>query len=347
MTAVYFGMSAAAQKQAVSDALDRTYALVSDGIAARKAKELAKVQDKYVTNSALPALQADIDALAARKDTAASAVFSLKQAGTNAQKVLEHLNVAHAAAVEGRTSAFDNAINQINILIGSRGADLENLVGNAAPGQSGQRTMSISTGTTQVVVALQSLGSRYVLTDKDNGRIYTPNFLSQTLSIGGAQVATSQLSLVSRDGDDVSFTDGTTTWNATLDTGGLPLTSSWLYGGLTGDGQTMAIEDIKASISLVSKAVVTLSNTNLQAEIGMNTLQNQLTALGETARTVSDTESDELAAAKKAIETRYSLMNSNIAFAAQAQREMIGALIGDDRVSSKSVFDIMGTVYSG
>ena len=347
MTAVYFGMSAAAQKQAVSDALDRTYALVADGIAARKAKELAKVQDQYVTHSALPALQADIDALAARKDTAASAVFSLKQASTNAQKVLEYLNTAHAAAAEGRDSAFDTAINQINILVGSRGSELENLIGNVVAGQSGQRTLAISTGATQVVVALQSLGSRYALVDNDNGRTYTPNFLSQTLSVGGTQIATSQLSVVSRNGNDVSFTDGTTTWNATLDTGGLPVTSSWLYGGLSGAGQTQAIDDVKASISIVAKAVAALSNTNLQSEIGISTLQNQLTELGDTARKVSDTESDELAAAKKAIETRYSLMTSNIAFAAQAQREMIGALIGDDSVTSQSVFDIMGTAYSG
>lgn len=348
MTGVYFGLTAAQQKAQVSSALDRAYALAADGINARKAKELAKVQEKYTTNSKVPSLQAEIDALSTRKDEAADAVFSLKAAADSAYKVLDYLNQAQSAAAEGRSAAFDNAINQINILVGSRGADLDNLIGNVIAGQKGQTTAAISTGTTSVVVQLQSLGSRYALTDTTNGKQYTPDFLSQTLRFGTASaVATSQLSLVERDGNNVTFTDGTTTWNADLATGGLPVTSSWLYGGLTGDGQTQALEDLKASINIVAKAYATLSDTNLQAEIGVNTLQYRLSDLGDYTRKISDQESDEQAAAKKAIETKYTMMTSNLAFAAQAQREMIGALIGEDSVSNQSVFDIMGSAYSG
>ncbi|MFA5120078.1 hypothetical protein [Zavarzinia sp.] len=347
VSAVYLGGTAAQQKQAVSDSLDQVYTLIKAGLETRKAKELAKVQYTYTTQSKLPALQAEIDRLSTNRDAASDAVSSLKSAHESAIKVLDHLNNASAAAKAGNTAAFDSAITQINILVGSRATDDSNLIGNSGSGQTGSKTFSLNAGTADMLVALQSLGTSYLLTDQNTGARMTPDFYTQTLTVGnGQKVALSQLSLVSRTDNSVTFTDGTSTWSADLQTGGLPLGSSFLYGGLTGDGQTRALSDINAAMKIVAKAVGTLGNTNLQAEVGIATLQGQLDTLGDQAQTLNTQESDAQAAALKAINTRYSLLESNIAFAAQAQREVIGAVIGEDQITSQSVFDIMGTSYS-
>jgi hypothetical protein len=49
-----------------------------------------------------------------------------------------------------------------------------------------------------------------------------------------------------------------------------------------------------------------------------------------------------MSAAKAAATTRYEMTLRGLAFAAQAQREVIGAMIQPDPVSSKNVFSILG-----
>lgn len=343
----YLGMSATQQRQAVSDAMDRTYLLVKQGIETRKAKELAQVAGKYESSSKVPALQARIDTLSATKTTADDAVTAIKSAADTAQNVLVKLNAMYAAAKEGNSSAFDAALTQINIMVGSRGSDLDNLVGNVLAGQSGTGTKFIDAGATQISLSLRSLGSRFLLTEQGTGRQFETNFYDQTVNIGGTKVSTADLSLVSRSGDTLTFTDGTDSWTADLARGGLSVTSAWTYGDLAGSGQALALEDVGASIRSVTKALANLSDGQLQGDLGVSILQNQLDALGEEALAANDSESDALAAEKKAISTRYDMALSNLAFAAQAQREVIGALIADDPVESQSVFDIMGSTYSG
>ncbi|PWR19782.1 hypothetical protein [Zavarzinia compransoris] len=345
----YVGMSAADQRQAVADAMDRTYLLIKQGMATRQAKELQQVTQKYTTQSKLPALQQDIDRLSTQKTTADDAVFAVKGAATAAQEVLLRLNEAFAAAKTGNASAFDTALTRINIMIGSRGVDLDNLIGNTAPGTSGQETRFIDAGATQVSLSLRSLGTQFLLTEQGTGQRMETNFYNQTLRVGGRDVALADLSLVSRSDDTLTFTDGTDSWTADLARGGLPVTSAWTYGGLTGDGQTRAVDDVGAAIRLVTKAFADLSNGQLQAELGTSILQSRLSALGDEATALNDSESDALAAEKKAINTRYQMAMSNLAFAAQAQREVIGVMIADDPVSSsknQSVFDIMGSAFT-
>lgn len=345
----YLGMSAADQRQAVADAMDRTYLLIKQGMATRQAKELEQVGQRYATQSKLPALQQEIDRLSTTKSTADDAVFAVKGAATTAQDVLTRLNEAFAAAKSGNTAAFDTALTRINIMVGSRGADLDNLLGNVGAGASGQETRFLDTGATQVSLSLRSLGTRFLLTEQGSGQRIETNFYDQTLSVDGRNIPIANLSLVSRNDDTLTFTDGTDSWTADLARGGLPVTSSWTYGGLTGSGQELALADVGAAIRMVSKAYAELSNGQLQAELGTSILQNKLTALGDEATAVNDTESDAMAAEKKAINVRYQMALSNLAFAAQAQREVIGVMIADEPVSSsskQSVFDIMGSTFT-
>lgn len=343
----YLGMSAAAQRQAVSDSMDRTYLLIKQGMEVQKAKELAKVTARYSSQSNLPELQSRIDTLSATKTAADDAVSTVKSAAETAQNVLEKLNAMHAAAAEGNAGAFDAALTQINIMVGSRGSELENLVGNVLAGQTGTATKFVDAGANQVTVQLRSLGSRFLLTEQGTGQQIDTNFYEQTLVIDGRKISTADLSLVSRNDDTLTFTDGTDTWTADLQRGGLSVTSAWTYDGLTGDGQTLALSDVGESIKIVTKALANLSDASLQGDVGITVLQNRLTALGDEALALNDTESDALAAEKKAIQTRYDMALNSLAFAAQAQREVIGVMIADDPVKSQSVFEIMGGVYGG
>ena len=345
----YLGMSAADQRQAVADAMDRTYLLIKQGIATRQAKELQQVTQKYATQSKLPALQQELDRLSTLKSTADDAVFAVKGAASTAQDVLLRLNDALTAAKSGNSSAFDAALTRINIMVGSRGTDLDNLIGNVSAGSSGQETRFLDTGPTQVSLSLRSLGTRFLLKEQGSGQTMETNFYNQTLKVDGRDVPLANLSLVSRSDDTLTFTDGTDSWTADLTRGGLPVTSAWTYGGLTGDGQNRAMEDVGTAIRLVTKTYADLSNGQLQAELGTSILQNQLDAVGVEATATNDSESDAMAAEKKAINTRYQMALSNLAFAAQAQREVIGVMIADEPVSSsskQSVFDIMGTAFT-
>ncbi|MCF4166597.1 hypothetical protein L2U69_13165 [Zavarzinia compransoris] len=343
----YLGMSAAAQRQAVSDAMDRTYLLIKQGMEVQKAKELARVTAKYSSESRLPELQARMDSLSATKSAADDAVSTIKSAADTAQNVLEKLNAMHAAAAEGNAGAFDAALTQINIMVGSRDSEFENLIGNVLPGQTGAGTRFVDAGATQVMVQLRSLGSRFLLTEQGTGQRIDTNFYDQTLVIDGRQIATSDLSLVSREDDTLTFTDGTDTWTADLQRGGLSVSSAWTYGGLTGDGQTLAISDVGDSIKIVTKALANLQDASLQGDVGVTVLKNRLESLGDEALALNDTESDALAAEKKAIQVRYDMALGNLAFAAQAQREVIGVMIAEDPVTNQSVFEIMGSAYGG
>lgn len=340
MTSI-LGLNSTQQKQQISAALDRTYLLIQAGIQVRQQKELDAVQARFSGTTALTSLQQDINRLSEVKTAADDAVMALKSAADTSQGVLERLNEALAAARSGNAGAFDAAIGRLNISVGSRGAGLDDLVGNVAAGQTGTRTEFVDAGASQILVSLRSMGSRYALVEQGTGRRFEPDYINQTLSIGNQRVPFANLTLTSRTDDTLTFTDGTDSWTADFEGGGLPVGSAWTYGGLTGEGQTRAIEDITAAMKLARRTMDTLSNSSLQAEVGSTMLQGRLDAMGDEALRLNDAQFDEMAAAKAAINTRYEMALRGLAFSAQAQREVIGALVQPEQVTNKGIFGIL------
>lgn len=338
------GGSAEFQKQQAEAALERVFLTIKAGVAQRYAKEIKAIQDRFSTDTRAGEAEAELNRLVGIKSQADGVVSQLRSARGIAAAALEKLTTAHDAAAAGNASAFDLALGQLNIQVGSKGQDtLDGLLGNLSPGLKGQRLVFANVGAEQIPLKVQAVGTRYLLTDTTTGTAYQPDLLAKTLTINGQAVPFDQLTVTARNGNEISFTDGSSTSHtARFAQGGLDIGNAWLYDGLTGSGRTRAVADVKTALDTVRGLLGQFDKAIGRAELGVAALTQRSQAAGDEALKLSDQLFDDRAAALKAAELRQQTLERQFAFAAKLQRETLRAMIQPDLPQAKTVFGILG-----
>lgn len=336
------GGSAEMQRQQAEAALERAFIAIKNSVAKRYAKEVAAIQDRFRSDTRASAAEAELDRLVGIKSGADGVVSQLRSARGVAGAALEKLTTVHDAALASNSSAFDLALGQLNIQVGSRGQGaLDGLLGNVSPGLKGQRLVFANVGTVQIPLKVQAVGTRYLLTDSATGTTYQPDLLAKTLTLDGQAVPFDQLTVTARDGDTITFTDGTTSRTVDFAQGGLDVGNAWLYDHLTGDGQTRAIADVQAALDAVRGQISQFDKAIGQAELGVAAVTQRSEAAGDEALKLSDQLFDDRSAALKAAELRQQALERQFAFAAKLQRQTLSAVIQPDPPQSKTVFSIL------
>lgn len=336
------GGGAELQRQQAEAALERTFLTIKAGITKRYAKEVAAIQDRFRSDTRAREAEAELDRLVGLKSEADGVISQLRGARSLAGTALEKLTAVYDAAVEGNVTAFDLALSQLNIQVGSKGQNpLDGLLGNLSPGLKGERLVFANVGSEQIPLKVHAIGTRYLLTDTGSGTVYQPDPVSRTLAIDGTAVSFDQLTVTARTGTTVTFSDGITERTAEFAQGGLDIGSAWLYDGLTGDGQSRAIGDVRAALDTVRGLIRQFDNAVGQAELGVTGLTRRSEVAGDEALRLNDQLFDERSAALKAAELRQQALERQFAFAAKLQRETLRAVIQPDPPQSKTVFGIL------
>jgi hypothetical protein len=316
-----------AQMDRFRNQTERTYLIIRERLALRQVTEEAAIKAKY-NGSSTNFLEADIQHLADLKTAASEKQVGLRKAIDKLADVREQLSALRAAAAAGDAAAFDLAHSVLDPAVGYAASDPNNPIGHVASGTTGARTVAVDIGNLGAVYyETQSLGSRYRL-DIVGVSGGEPDLGGQLLNIDGTDVALNSLNLVSRIGNVIEFNDGTTTYTATYNPGGVGVASAFIYNRLsTVPDQDQAIADIDAAMATVKKVEQSLAIAEAQIIGGVKSFESKLGQLGDEFAALNDTEITAREAELKAAQTRFDLASLQIALLGKTQRAQAELLL--------------------
>lgn len=322
--------------------LERNQLNLRLGLAERLHKDRQVVAAKY-DGSSLKPLEERINTLFTQKDTFAKSVSQVTRALGRLEDIRIELLNMRAAAKAGDTATFDEGLKNLRHEVGSAVIDKGNLVGDPG-GNWSSKSEVVGAGGFDVTLKSHFLGSSYAI-DLDTGSTLRPDLAKQTLSGSGTTLNMADLTVVSRTGTTVEFSDGTTTYTGTLRTGGGEVLNSWLYNDFAAQGdRDEAMAAIDAAMKRISKvereyrvgeALLTAGRDKVITEMATATKEHQVAL---------DKEVNEKDAALKALQARMDLTEKIFALSGTTSATFIEGLFNREPVGGekKSVLDIVG-----
>lgn len=334
------GLRALQQRQ-YNFVIEQTFTLMQGKMAERLQAEVASAAARF-DGTKISTIESKVQHLADLKTAALEKLASVKKGLADIVDARAFLDQMREAALAGNASAFDTAQSLLDTQITSATLDSSDLVGQFDYGIVGRRTISVDLGDQgSAHFETQSIGSRYRLTISGAAG-GEPNLAAQTLRIDGVDVPFASLAFVSRTGDQVQFTDGVTTYTATLTPGGIGVASSWIYEHLsTPAGQAQAAADIDAATTRLSQLENGFRAAEAQIESAGKSLQTSLSILGDQVDTLIQTELSERGALVKAAQARFDAGVFQAAIMGQNQRARIEIMFEQPKIYEKDLFDVL------
>ncbi|MGQ0662582.1 MAG: hypothetical protein ACT4P2_03140 [Pseudomonadota bacterium] len=335
------GRLATAQFDRYRQLLDRNFLLVKADLAGRLEAQKREIATKY-DGSAARTAEFEVQRLLNYRNAAADQLESVRRAIAKTLDVKVELSAMRSAALAGNAASFDNALANLNYLVGSSRTETTNLIGHLVDGSAGARTTTVDLGQFGAVfVKTQSLATDYLIANSD-GENLIPNFGKRTLRIHGVDVATSSLTFVSRTGDTIVFQSGAETLTGSFTPGGLDIGSAWTYNNLAaGALRDQAVADVDAALRLVDKLERDLRTAEGSIDNGVKTLQTRREAADGDVVKILAGELSAQEAELKAAQTGFDLAVLRISILGKNQRALAQALIPPDPPFRKGLWQIV------
>lgn len=310
------------QFKAFDVGLQQMHRILQQRIAENMQREIEAIRDRYGGASLAP-IENQINELYARKLAIADTVSQLEGSFTRITSVRNELAELRSLAQEGSVAGFNAKYIYLNSEAGSRVVNDDNIVGRLGNGRWTEETRIIDAGSIEVTVSTNYIGNGWAI-DLDSGETLVPDHEEGTLSGGGVSLDMADLTLVSRDGDDVTFSDGTNTYTGTLRRGGGGVLSPWLYNDFATEADR---EEAMADISAAMSRLTTIERDYRYAEsfltASLNGVETRMDDLNDKYERLQEEELDERSAAIKAVQTRYSMMEKSFALTANTSLALI------------------------
>ncbi len=299
-----------------------THAVMKQRMVENMMREIDVVRDRYDGSSLRP-MEQEIERLFKRKTDIADNVAAVSGSLDRIANVREPLAELRSLADEGSVAGFKSKFIYLNSQAGSRVLDADNLVGRMGNGRWREDTRLVGVGKMDVAVSARYIGNDWSIT-LDSGQLLTADHSADTLSGGGVNLQMADLTLIERDGDSVTFTDGTDTYTGTLRRGGGGVLSPWLYNNFaTADDRQEAMDDVSAAMKRLGNVERDLRQAEALLTGGVNSLDSQMKDLSDRHQKLQTEELDARAAAIKAIQTRQEMSERAFAVSANTSLEYI------------------------
>jgi hypothetical protein len=314
--------------------MQRAQLQVQLALAIKLDKDIAKLRDKY-DGKDIAELETKVDDLFARKEALIGISDAIKDSLDQFNEVRESLNQLHT--LSGSASSFDVEIDTLNKIAGRALLNPNNLIGDT--GKSYSQFERVDTGTnTTTTVKRSFLGTNYFIT-LDDGTVMRPDLEGQTL----ASIPFADLDVVSLNGSDIQFTDGTTTYDGTLTRTGGGIMSSWLYNDFaTQTDIDNAKTDVRAAMRRVDLTEQAFRRSLLVIDDGVESYEEDIDDASEAVKTTAQENLDALQAEEKALQTKFDLTLSQLALTSKISTDFIASLfLAPDPFEKRDVFDII------
>jgi hypothetical protein len=334
------GLRALQQRQ-FDFTVEQTFTIVQGKMAERLQSDVANIAARY-DGTAIDLLGAKVQHLADIRVGAMDALVSVRKGVSQIVDAREYLTQMREAALAGNASAFDAAQAALETKITSATLDSSNLVGQLDYGVVGARTISVDLGDLgSAHFATQAIGSRYRL-DIAGVSGGEPDLAGSTLMMDGVEVSFASLTFVSRTGDQIEFSDGTTTHTATLKPGGVGVASAWIYEHLaTVAGRNQAIADVDAGLAKLTQLEAGYRNAEGQINSATKSMQTTLSVLSGAVNSLTEAELTERGALVAAAQAKFDASVLTAALMGKAQRARIQMLFEQPKSYDKGLFDIL------
>lgn len=310
-----------------SQMLDRTYLVIKQRLAERLVADMDKIKAKY-DDSSTRLLEAEVQRLGDLKAAAATKLAGIRKSLDSIIDVRDQLTAMRFAAESGNATNFDTAQSLLDGYAGYGVADETNPTGHVVDGTTGLRTMTADLGALGAVYyQVQSLGSRYRL-DIVGATGGSPNMSTQKLTIDGNKIDFTSLTLLSKTGTAITFTDGTTTYDATYNAGGVGVASAWLYNNLAGAAdQAEAVADVDAALATVDEVERSLLQAEALLGAGISNLDAKLRNLSSDFDAAAEKTLTAREAELKAVQARFDLQSGQIALLGKMQLAQVQLMV--------------------
>jgi hypothetical protein len=270
--------------------MQRAQLQVQLALATKLDKDIAALRDKYDGRD-IAELETKVDDLFSRKEALVGISSAIKDSLDQFNEVRESLDQLHTLASSGLASSFDVETDTLNKIAGRAVLDPNNLIGDT--GKSYSQSEIVDTGTnTMTTVKRSFLGTNYFIT-LDNGTVMRPDIEGQTL----AGIPFADLDVVSLNGSDIQFTDGTNTYDGTLTRTGGGVMSSWLYNDFAAQTDIdNAKADIRAAIRRVDQTEQAFRRNLLVIDDGVANYEADIDEASEAVKTKAQENLDALQA---------------------------------------------------
>lgn len=322
--------------------LERNQLILRAAMSERLEKERALVSVKYDGSSLRP-LEEQLESLDGKKAELGNWVSSIDRVFNSLEDIRQHLLTMRDAANTGSADAFDLDLFYLNAAVGSAVTDPTNLMGNTGQGRWSSKSTVLGAGSLSATVESRFLGNDYVI-DLSDGSTMRPDHKNRRLAGGGFDLDMTQLTVISRTGDSVQFTDGTNTFDGTIRTGGGGVLSAWLYNNFaTQADKDEATADIDAAMKRILASERNFRLDDAILGVASGNLDTEIETLNAEYQRLNDEEISEKEAEMKALMTRFEATERMFSITGNAGAAMLEGLFNRQTPGGekKTVFGIL------
>ncbi|HLO75200.1 MAG TPA: hypothetical protein VK196_01935 [Magnetospirillum sp.] len=323
---------------------DRALLTVRYASAQRMEKETADLDFKYDGKKAA-AIEDQINSMADDAQVVGEYLIRVESGLKRVNDVREQIIAMQTAINNGSGPALDAAIETLNSLMGRTSTNSQSLLANPTQGNGSWSgtTTSLSGAGMSEDVATRFMGSDYIVKLDDGSGSLVYDGIASTL--GG--IDRSNIEVLSHGADDsVTLRDNSTgtTYSGQIMRGGLGMLNSWGYGDLsTPEAKAKAQADLDKAISYVAKGEREWLKDQTSLSVmqkGMSTKMEQMKAEYDK---VSTEELDAKQAERRAIKTRFDMLNNSLALTQGRASNLLTGLFANPYAYEKPSWgDIMG-----
>lgn len=362
---------------------ERALLIVKQAQATRMEADIAALNEKYDGKKAA-AIEEEINGLYAQKGDVATYLTGVETGVKRLDDVRTQLLAAQDAIAKGSGSAFDLAINSMNLWIGRQVNNTDSVIANNGnnSGYWAADTQVLSGGGMSVAVSHQFMGSDYALVFSD-GSVSRPERDGNTMT-GGLLDGTnmSELTLSVDDSGNYSLVNPKTGLTEPVEVrrGGLGVLNAWGYGDLTrpddGFDPTVPLvidpadpdpaattaaynenmtryknrERANADITTAFKKLAQIERNLNSYEAGLSGIVNALDSKSERLtdeyQKISEEELTAKQAERRAIETKFNIATNSLALASESMSTMIYQMFNNSATTTKKTLTdvLLGSV---